>query len=221
MPAQVVGGDFFEAFGIDAGRVFIAVGDVAGKGISAALFMARSLATLRLEVLSGRPYETLMPRFNEALCEHNAHSTFVTLFAGFVDIQRGQLTYFSAGHHASLLMSADGTVTALPRPEGLVAGAIAGADYALAHHPLQAGDMLIAFSDGVTEAQNLDKQFFGQTGVLAALSAARPPTARAALTAIQEAVRRFTGAAPQFDDITVLALRMIGGPSNSDPQRND
>lgn len=209
-PAHGVGGDFFDAFAIDAERVFVAVGDVAGKGISAALFMARSLATLRLEVLSNQPYESLLDRFNQALCEHNAHSTFVTLFAGFLDTKRHELAYFCAGHHASLMVSPDGTVAALPRPNGLVAGALPEADYALAYYPMQVGDILVAFSDGVTEAQNATKEFFGEARVVAALAAARPRTAAAAMTAIRDALTRFTGDAPQFDDITVLALRLVG-----------
>jgi phosphoserine phosphatase RsbU/P len=208
LPAKVVGGDFFDAFGVDRERVFLAVGDVAGKGFSAALFMARSLATLRLGVVSGQPHSTLIARFNDALCEHNEHSTFVTLCAGFLNTQSGELAYFSAGHHAALLISPDGAITALPRPAGMVAGAFPGAVYEQAQCRLAVGDILVAFTDGVTEAQNHAGQFFGEERLLKALVAAHPTTAAAALQAIRNALAEFTADAPQFDDITILAIRL-------------
>ena len=207
VPAQVVGGDFFDAFGVDRDHVFLAVGDVAGKGISAALFMARSLATLRLGVVSGRPHSTLIARFNDAMCEHNVHSTFVTLFAGFLDIRSGELAYFCAGHHAALLMTADGGITALRRPEGMVAGAFPGVFYEVAHRHLGVGDILFVYTDGVTEAQDQGAQFFGEERLVAALAVARPMTAAAALRVVQDALANFTAGAPQFDDITMLAVR--------------
>ncbi len=209
VPAKVVGGDFFDAFGVDGKRAFLAVGDVAGKGFSAALFMARSLATLRLGVVNGQPHRTLIARFNDALCEHNEHSTFVTLFAGFLNIQNGELAYFSAGHPAALLISRDGAVTALPRPAGMVAGAFPGAVYEQAHYRLAAGDILVVFTDGVTEAQNHAGKFFGEERLLKVLVTARPRTAAEALQAIRDALAEFTADAPRFDDITILAIRLV------------
>ncbi|MGH8598157.1 MAG: PP2C family protein-serine/threonine phosphatase [Gammaproteobacteria bacterium] len=213
-PAQIVGGDFFDAFAVDRARVFLAVGDVAGKGISAALFMARSLATLRLAVVSGQPHATLLARFNDAMCEHNAHSTFVTLFAGFLDTRHGALTYFSAGHHAALVVTNDGRVISLPRPNGMVAGAIEGAAYELAHYRLAVGEILVAFSDGVTEAQNTAEEFYGEARLSETLRAARPTTATAALCAVQESLATFTAGAAQFDDITLLAVRYCATPDH-------
>ena len=210
IPANAVGGDFYDAFAIDPQRVFVAVGDVAGKGISAAMFMARCLATLRMEVLSGRSHDTLMSRFNCELCEHNARSTFVTLSAGVLDIPRRELTYFSAGHHAAMIVSPSGDVAALPPPGGVVAGALPEAPYSCARYTMRPGDILVMFSDGVTEAHNAAHEFFGETRIADALSAARPQTAAAARAAILEAITAFTGSAPQFDDITVLALRLVG-----------
>lgn len=212
-PAHVVGGDFFDVFLVDANRVFVAVGDVAGKGISAAIFMARCLATLRLEALSRLPYETLLERINVALCEHNPRATFVTLFAGLIDIRRGELAYFCAGHHAAILVRPDGSAVPLPRPPGMVAGALPEADYSVAHHALQAGDLLIAYSDGVTEAENEKREQFGEERVLAALRAARPRTADEALAVLRAALAQFVGSAPPADDTTILALRLLAAPA--------
>ncbi len=215
VPAKIVGGDFFDAFGVVHDQVFIALGDVAGKGISAALFMARSLATLRLGVVSGQSHDTLVARVNNALCEHNTHSTFVTLFAGFLDLRSGELAYFNAGHHAALLLSRTGGVTELPRPEGIVAGAFVGADYGTARYALQRGDMLIAFTDGVTEAQNPSGEFFGDARVRETLASARPSTADEAVTALRTALENFTVDAPQYDDITILAVRYLADGDRS------
>lgn len=210
VPAKVVGGDFFDAFGVDEDCVFVAIGDVAGKGMPAALFMARSLATLRLEVVSGRDEDGLLARFNDAMCEHNVHSTFVTVFAGFLDTRDGQLRYFNAGHHDSLVISPDGRVTPLPRPEGMVAGFMPGCPYELARYPLSPGDIVVAFTDGVTEAQNDAREFFGEARLREVLQVVRPRRAEDVLAAIRAALRGFTRDAPQFDDITVLALRYLG-----------
>jgi sigma-B regulation protein RsbU (phosphoserine phosphatase) len=210
IPAKVVGGDFYDAFGTDPHHVFLALGDVAGKGMSAALFMARSLATLRLEVVSGKPQESLLLRFNDAMCEHNVHSTFVTMFAAYLDTRDGVLTYLNAGHHAALRVTPAGAVIPLPPPEGMVAGVFPGGVFETARQRLDPGDLLVAYTDGVSEAQNAEGGFFGEQRMIDTLVLARPASAGAAVEAVRAALAAFTGDAPQSDDITVLAVRYLG-----------
>ncbi len=214
-PAKEVGGDFYDAFSVDRGRVFFALGDVAGKGAGAALFMARSLTTLRQEVTGGRAPDTLMTRFNDAMCEHNAQSIFVTMFAGFLDTQSGELAYFNAGHDAGLVISPDGAIRALDRPQGPIAGVISGIEYGMARNRLAPGDILLAYTDGVTEAHDSAKCLFGEERLLDALRAARPTHAADALHAVHAAVEAFAGDAPQSDDITIIAVRYAGPPPHS------
>lgn len=212
-PAREVSGDFYDAFGVDRDRVFLALGDVAGKGVGAALFMARSLTTLRQEVTSGRAVEMLLTRFNETLCERNPQSIFVTMFAGFLDVRNGQLTYFNAGHDAALVISADGGIRSLPRPAGPIAGVILGTDYGMARDRLAPGDILVTYTDGVTEASDGADRMFGAGRLVAALRDARPVCARDALDALRAAVDDFVAGAPQSDDITIVAVRYIGPPA--------
>ncbi len=208
-PAKIVGGDFFDAFGVSPKEVFIAIGDVAGKGMPAALFMARSLTTLRLGVASGQPYDSLLTRFNNAMCEHNPHSTFVTVFAGFIDTADGTLMYFDAGHHAALVISPMGEVTALPRPPGMVAGVLSDSPFLPARYRLKKGEVLFAYTDGVTEAQNAQGEFFGEERLMASLADARRDSATAFIDSVRDAIAAFVGARTPADDITLLAVRIV------------
>lgn len=212
-PAKEVGGDFYDAFSVDRGRVFLALGDVAGKGVAAALFMARSLTTLRQEVTGDRAADSLMTRFNDAMCEHNAQSIFVTMFASFVDARSGELAYFNAGHDAGLVISPGGAIRALNRPQGPIAGVVAGVEFGMARDRLAPGDILFAYTDGVTEAHDGAKHLFGQERLLTTLRAARPTRAADALQAVNAAVAEFVGDAAQSDDITIVAVRYAGPPS--------
>jgi phosphoserine phosphatase RsbU/P len=204
-PAAEVGGDFYDAFFPDERHLFFAVGDVAGKGIGAALFMARSLALLRAEALRRRPLHDMLARVNEALAQGNEQATFVALFCGVLDTASGVLRYVNGGGGAPFVR-ASGRWSRLPMPRGIVVGPIPGFTFESARTRLAPGDALVLFSDGVTEASNLEGELFGAGRLQAVLEGAEGTGALAQIDAIRRAVHLFAESGSPADDLTLLAV---------------
>jgi sigma-B regulation protein RsbU (phosphoserine phosphatase) len=211
-PARDVGGDFFDVFPLDAGRVLLAVGDVSGKGMPAALFMVRSLTVLRMEAVRAETSEGLLARVNRELCEGNPRGMFTTALAGVLDVGSGELRYFNGGHLAPLLSRDGGPFTPVPMPRGLVLGAVDGVPFEHRALQLQAGDRLVVYSDGVTEAEDAFGNFFGEERLREVLERCGRHDAEGLVTAVREAVEGFSKDVPQSDDVTVLAL-VYRGPN--------
>jgi sigma-B regulation protein RsbU (phosphoserine phosphatase) len=203
-PAAEVGGDFYDAFFLDERYLFLAVGDVAGKGIGAALFMARSLALLRSESLRRRSPSELLARVNEALV--NDQATFVSLFCGVLDCWSGTLRYANGGGLAPWLL-AGGRWTRLPMPRGLVVGAMPAFAFESARARLAPGDTLVLFSDGVTEATSPSGELFGEARLRGVLEEAGPSSAPDLVGRVRGAVSAFAAGAPPADDLTLLVVR--------------
>ncbi len=205
--AKEVGGDFYDFFFIDEHRLGVVIADVSGKGVPAALFMAISRTLLRATALFGSPPGPCLENLNNMLAENNERSLFVTVFYGILDMRDGTFTYANAGHNPPLLLRTDGTVEVLPRT-GCAALAIMEdlpqTDLAITLAP---GEQLFLFTDGINEAQNAADELFGDPRLIASLEAAagRPPVE--VIESILGAVQDFVGEAPQFDDITCLAVR--------------
>ncbi|MCU0855734.1 MAG: SpoIIE family protein phosphatase, partial [Rhodobacteraceae bacterium] len=161
-PAKDVGGDFYDALALDDRSVLLTVGDVAGKGMPAALFMVRAMTVLRMAALRGDPTDDLLGRVNALLCENNPSATFTTVFAAVLDARTGGMTYFNGGHPAPLLSRAGGPFEPLPVPRGPIVGAIEGIRYQAATVRLVPGDRLVAYTDGVTEAEDAQGGMFGE-----------------------------------------------------------
>ena len=212
-PAREVGGDLYDVFDVD-GRLHVVVADVSDKGVPAALFMARAKAVVRLlaTLLRGPdgaapdPAETLR-RVNVELARDNPHCMFVTLFLGVLDPARGQLAFVSAGHPMPLVVGAAGPVRVLDGPKGKPLGIREDLGYAAGQLAFERGDTLLVVTDGITEAVNDGGELFGDerlAGVLTTLAGKDPTTV---VDAVLAAVRAFSGAAGQADDIAALALR--------------
>lgn len=214
--AAEVGGDFYEAFFLDERRLFFAVGDVAGKGIGAALFMARSLALLRAEALRRRPLHELLGRVNEALSLGNEQATFVALTCGVFDTASGTLRVANGGGGAPFLRDERGWQR-LPMPRGIVVGAMPGFVFETARTRLAPGEALVLFSDGVTEARNPAGELFGTERLRTVLAAHEQADAAALVTGVREAVAEFAGAGPPADDLTLFALRRSLAPPPPPP----
>jgi sigma-B regulation protein RsbU (phosphoserine phosphatase) len=212
-PAAEVGGDFFDAFFLDERHLFFAVGDVAGKGIGAALFMVRALTLLRAEALRRRPFHELLGRVNEALVVGNEQATFVALTCGILDARSGALRYANGGGGAPLVRRA-GCWSRLPMPRGLVVGAIPGFAFETARERLAAGETLVLFSDGVTEARSPSGELFGQARLLGTLEAQGDVTAVDRVAGIREAVLAFESGQRPADDLTLL---VVGRPPRPTP----
>lgn len=214
-PALEVGGDLYDVFEVRPGLVCVAVGDVAGKGAGAALVMARTRSllragTLQFQAIAGRtpkPSE-IAAHVNEELCRNNPHMKFVTLFVGFYDVASGLLAYCNAGHVFPVVVNADGAVeVANPTDPALgVIDDVGFGDHTLALTP---GDLLLLASDGLSDIQDPALNSFGTERVLVVASRVAGLSAAEAIAAIVEAGRVFADGAPQFDDVTILALRRL------------
>ena len=208
-PANTVGGDFYDVLplaGDPEGRVIVTIGDVAGKGSPAALLMALLLAVLRTLVDERLEPCALVSRLNTQICRHSPGSRFITLFYGVYNPVTGALTYVNAGQNPPLLRRRDGSIERLGST-GIALGMFERSTYEAVHTNVAAGDLLVLYSDGITEAENPGGQPFEESGLerfLAAHSHESPAQlAPAILRAVEGHARdsRFT------DDLTVLILK--------------
>jgi phosphoserine phosphatase RsbU/P len=208
-PANTVGGDFYDVLPIaddPEGRVIITIGDVAGKGSPAALLMALLLAVLRTLADEGLAPTALVARLNRQICRHSPGSRFITLFYGVYTPATGALTYVNAGQNPPLLKRADGSIDRLGGT-GIALGMFEASTYDAVQTFVDHGDLLVLYSDGITEAENPAGQPFEEAGLerfLAARGGDSPAVlAPAVLRAVEAHARdsRFT------DDLTVLILK--------------
>jgi serine phosphatase RsbU (regulator of sigma subunit) len=207
-PAQAIGGDLYDAFALPDGRVVFLVGDVTGKGPSAALFMAVSKALAHsLLRRGGVPLNRIIEALNDELVESSASVAEVTLLCGIIEPASGRVDLVNAGHENPLRRLADGAISDVPMDGGLPLCTAAGFPYPLESVDLAPGDALIIITDGVREAQNAAGGFFGSDrtrSVLAGLPVAAP--AMAATAALVGAVRAFEAGNPASDDLTVMVV---------------
>jgi sigma-B regulation protein RsbU (phosphoserine phosphatase) len=211
IPAKEVGGDFYDFFDLGPTRLGIVVADVSGKGVPAAFFMAVSRTLLRATAQFGEDPGTVLARLNDMLADGNEQMMFVTLFYGILDLETLELRYANAGHNPPLRIGADGTVSELPRTGGMALAVADGIPYRDATVTLEPGETLILFTDGVTEAFDIDGDQFGdaRTQEMAA-RIGRLPTHEIP-DALVDAIKQFERGAAQADDITCLAVRARPG----------
>ena len=209
VPARDVAGDLFDHFR-QGSRVFFLVGDVSGKGVPAALFMARTKTLF--EALAAREADpgAILAAANHNLCAENEAGMYVTAVCGSLDVASGELVFAIAGHDPPLLAPAEGEVAPLAAEGGRVLGLIDGSDYPLNRIRLGPRDTIVLYTDGVSEAQDSQGGFFERERIERAVAAHRHEDAVALTAAVLEAVRAFAAGAPQSDDITLLTLRLLG-----------
>ncbi len=201
-PARDVGGDFYDVLRLDENRIALTVGDVSGKGVPASLFMAICQTAMRLVLREERDLGRVASRVNDFLDADNARSMFATFFGAVLDLSDGSLTFVNCGHNPPFLLRGDGRLErlgdAMPAP---ALAAWSPFDFEATRVDLAPGDRLLIFTDGVTEAPDATGEEFGEDR-LAALFAGDGAPLKAA--SVIEAVDAFTGAGPQFDDLTCL-----------------
>jgi len=209
--AKHVGGDLYDYALLDRDRLFFVVGDVSGKGVPAALFMAMTTTLFKATALSAESTGELMARVNNELARDNAQEMFVTAFSGILDLRTGVVEYSDGGHEAPFVRHADGKVERLPKLKGMALGVMEDIPYQTASFTLKPGDALVLFTDGVSEAANADDDLFSIARIETALATARAePDARHLAEGLAEDVRVFVGATPQSDDIAILVVRYEG-----------
>ena len=206
-PAASVGGDFFDTFLTADDRLFLCIGDVSGHGIGAALLMARTIGLIRSLAMSATGPEAVLEQLNAFLCEGNDTCLFVTLFCGYLEPARGTLTYSNAGHLPPLLIQA-GVCTELPLPRGLLAGISPQARYRSETVQLNRSDLLFAYTDGLSEAEDGEGRPYGLDPCRELLLQRRQAPLPTILDGVRDALTGFSGSSALEDDCTLLLLRL-------------
>lgn len=209
VPAKDVGGDFYDFFMLGPDRLGVAVGDVSGKGVPAAMFMSVSRTMLKAVATGGGAAGEVLTQLNSVLTEEDRESMFVTLFFAILDLRTGAVEYASAGHDEVFLVHAGQPSRELPR-NGPAIGLIGGITYPTMHTAMQPGDALLLATDGVTEAFDPAGEMFGRPRLEALLNTADDLTAGALVAAVNAAVDRFADGAERSDDTTCLAVQYCG-----------
>lgn len=207
LPATHMGGDFYDFIPLPDGRLGLVMADVAGKGVAAAFMMA--VARTRLLTLArehGDPAACLAAA-NAMLCANNPLTLFITLFYGILDPRTGALQYANGGHHAPLILGRDGTVRALSAASGMALGLMPDLPYTAATERLEPGDLLLLYTDGVTEAFDAAGNPYGEARLQALLARHAPDTPADIVAAVFADVEAHEAGAPQSDDITLAAIR--------------
>lgn len=208
--AKEVGGDFYDFYFIDEDHLAFLIADVSGKGIPAAMFMMRSKTIIKSYAESGMSVEEVFTLANEKLCEGNDAGMFVTAWMGILNIRNGKVLFANAGHNHPLVKHSDGTFEYLKSRAGFVLAGMEGVRYRKNELVLEPGDAIYLYTDGVTEATDLNEELYGEDRLHSILEKYKDETMEVICSEIKKDVDLFAGEAPQFDDITMLALKFKG-----------
>jgi sigma-B regulation protein RsbU (phosphoserine phosphatase) len=211
-PQQEVGGDYYDFLLAKGAHLGFAVGDVSGKGIAASLTMASLQASLRTQAMqpSGGPAQ-VVSLMNKLVYDASAPNRYATFFYGQYDSRSRMLTYVNAGHNAPVIWRTTAQTTEIVRltEGGVVLGLFPEACYQEGCAQLQPGDMLVAFTDGISEAMDGKDEEFGEDRLIQAIRGCRGIASREAIWHLLEAVDAFTAGAAQHDDMTLVVLRVM------------
>jgi sigma-B regulation protein RsbU (phosphoserine phosphatase) len=215
--AREVGGDFYDFYFIDERHLCFAIGDVSGKGVPASLFMALTKTLFR--ATGGKLNPTareILTHLNDEISRDNASCMFVTLYCGVLDTQTGEVEYTNAGHNPPYLV-VSGNVSMLEKTGDIALGVMEGVRYSAGRCRLQTGDVMVLYTDGITEAMNAQNDFYTDKRLGEQLSASQGESSRGVIRRILEDVRAFAGDTPQSDDMTMLVLRYRGSQAEHVP----
>jgi len=209
-PAREVGGDFYDYYFIDERRLCFCVGDVSGKGVPAALFMAVTKTLIKALAIDDFSTASILTHVNAELSADTKTSMFVTVFLGILNIRSGEVVYTNAGHNPPYLRRKGGSLQRLDVRHGPVLGAVPGMVYRENTDTMTPGDMLFMYSDGVTEERNADRELFSEKRLVSVLASTTGDSVENAVRDTVTAVKDFRGDGNQEDDITVLAVQFQG-----------
>jgi len=208
LPAQSVGGDYFDFIPCNGDRLAICLGDVTGKGLPASLLMANLQATIRGQTLADAAAKMCLTRANNLLCQSTDKCNFITFFYAILNHQNHQLTYANAGHNPPWIISANKTHRPLDC-RGLVLGIRDHVAYEEETVALETGDLLVIYSDGIVEAMNSWQEEFGDERLLDVVKQNYEKPASVVVEKIVQAVKQHAGKAPQSDDITLVVVKRM------------
>lgn len=205
-PSYQIGGDYYDFINCADGRLVVALGDVSGKGTSAALLMSSLHAAVHAQVASCRPITETIGAVNRYLADNTPANRFVTLFYAELDPLTGSLAFINAGHNPPIIAHAGGTMEHLAAG-GLPLGIVPDFDYREGRTQLQPGDVLVSYSDGVNETQNPKGEEFGMTRLQEVISQNLERSAAAIRDKIEASLSAFAQGTPAVDDITLLIVK--------------
>ncbi|WP_231755205.1 SpoIIE family protein phosphatase [Bordetella sp. N] len=206
LPAKEVGGDLYDYFMLPDDRVCVAIGDCSDKGVPAALFMAITRTLIRATAEDETDPARMLQRINNRLAENNPNMMFVTLLLGVLDLRSGQLSWANAGHPPPAIIDADGQARLLTDRSGPACGVIENTVYRPLTTQLRRGEVLVGYTDGVTEATGPDGALYSEKRLLARLCCPVKSSAGLALGIVQD-LKQYAGGAEQSDDITLIVIR--------------
>lgn len=209
-PAKEVGGDFYDFFQIDKEHIAFVMADVSGKGIPAALFMMVSKVLLKNQSLIESSPAKILQSVNHQLCENNKAEMFVTVWLGILNTETGVLTAANAGHEFPALKKANGDFELYKDNHGFVLAGMDDMRYKDYQIYMEKGDVLFVYTDGVAEATDANGTLFGTDRMLAALNTEKDINCEGLITNVRQKIEEFVLDAPQFDDITMLAMKYLG-----------
>lgn len=206
-PSKEVGGDFYDFFMVDERHLGIVIADVAGKGVPAALFMVVAKTLIKNYAQKREIPADILIHTNNQLCQNNDASMFLTAWVAVLNINTGGLVYANAGHSSPLIRQGNGDFQMLDMDSGLLLGGFEDTRYGQGSLTLQQGDLLFLYTDGVTEAINEKEELYGEERLEENLNKYATLSLQDVLENIKADIDNFAGETPQFDDITMLALR--------------
>ena len=206
-PAREVGGDFYDYFFVSDDEICLVVGDVSGKGVPAALFMAVTKTMLKTSTIDDASPASIMTRVNDALSEDNPASMFVTVFLALLNVRTGEFRYCNAGHNPPYVLHKSQPFTCLDARHGPIIGAMPGIAFKEDKGQLAEHDTLYVFTDGVTEAMDVEGNLYSEQRLEEFFSGLGPATSKAITDASLQEIEEYALGAEQSDDITILAFR--------------
>ena len=205
-PAKEVGGDFYDFFMVDDRHLAIVMADVSGKGVPAALFMVIGKTLIKDHTTPGADLGKVFTEVNQLLCESNSEELFITAFEGVLDLVTGEFVYVNAGHEMPFICKASGDFEPYKIRAAFVLAGMEGMKYRAGSMTLEPGDKIFQYTDGVTEAININNELYGMDRLGAILNKVKAGTPHDILPAVKKDIDSFVGEADQFDDITMLCL---------------
>lgn len=209
-PAKEVGGDFYDFLMIDEDHLYIAIADVSGKGVPAALFMMASRIVLANNAMMRKNPARILEDTNESICRHNKEEMFITVWLGILELSTGILTAANAGHEYPVIMQKGGRFEMLKDKHGFVVGGMENMKYDNYEIRMTRGTKLFLHTDGLTEATNEDQEMFGEARVIASLNTVSGRSPKQILKKVTSDIDNFVKEAEQFDDLTMLCLEYRG-----------
>ncbi len=209
LPAREVGGDFYDFIPVSTDKWGLVIADVSGKGVPAALFMALSRTLVRANAIGNPTASDAIRRANDLIAEDDRSSMFVTLFYGVLDPNKKTLTYVNAGHNPPLVLGRGGGDIKMLEAKGTALGVMPDIELEEKKISLREGDIVVLYTDGVTEAINNKEEQFGQDRLIEVIAQSTNLSAQDLIDRIEEEVTVFAQGQPQFDDFTLVVLKAI------------